>query len=170
MSLTIEPARSDDDIQDVTRLAWAFVALLKDRYPERIAQIDEYLKRQRFEEMLADYSTYFMPPTGECMLARLDGMAVGIVMLKPSEGSLCEMNRMYVDAQARGHGIGRKLCNALISRALELGYTQMQLGALNRHVEALPLYQSLGFERLPDPPGYTAESGVIHMRKTLSPA
>jgi GNAT superfamily N-acetyltransferase len=170
MAVVIEPARSDADIADVTGLAWAFVAQIKQRYPERAQQVEDYLRHQRFEEMLANFREHFMPPSGECMLARLDGSAVGIVMLKPIDPTLCEMNRMYVTPEARGHGIGRSLCEYLMSRALELGYCEMRLGALPRHVEALPLYRSLGFEPDPDPSEFARDDpGVISLRMVLKP-
>lgn len=168
MSLTISPARSDDDIAEVTRLAWAFIAFLKDRYPEKIALIESYLRDQKFEAMLADFRNSFNPPKGECILARLDGAAVGIVMLKPVDGGLCEMNRMYVDPIARGHGVGRKLCDALFARAVALGFSEMRLDALDRHDEALGLYKSLGFGPDPDPPAFAkTDAGIISMRIAL---
>ena len=168
MTVTIDPARSDADLIDATDLAWAFVALLKERYPERAKSLDRYLLDQRFEEMLADFRNCFNPPTGECLIARSDGKAVGIVMLKPVDASLCEMNRMYVVPEARGLGIGRTLCKALISKAIELGYQEMRLGALDRHFEAIPLYRSLGFADNPDPPEFSRDDpGVVHMRIKL---
>jgi GNAT superfamily N-acetyltransferase len=168
MSVTIAPARTDDDITEVTRLAWDFVGFLKERYPERIEFIDAYFRDQKFEEMLADFHNYFTPPKGECVLARLDGVGVGIVKLKPVDGKLCEMNRMFVAPEARGHGVGRKLCTALISRAVELGYDTMRLDALTGHIEALPLYKSLGFEPDADAPDYLkSDPGVVSLRMRL---
>lgn len=168
MSIVIQPARSDDDIADVTRLAWEFIDFLKERYPERLALIESYLIDQQFEEMLANFRTYFVPPAGECMLAWMDGMAVGIVMLKPVQEGLCEMNRMYVNADARGRGVGRDLCNRLINEAKALGYQEMRLNALDRHFEALPLYQSLGFETDPEPPEFAKlDPGIISLRMAL---
>ncbi len=161
----IAKARSDDDIAAVTGLAWDFVGFLLDRFPERADQVRQYLAEQRFEEMLADFRAHFNPPKGECML---DGDPAGIVMLKPVAGRVCEMNRMFVAPRARGHGIGRALCHALIAEARALGYGEMRLGALNRHIEALPLYRSLGFEDDPPPPTYLADdASVIRLRLLL---
>lgn len=169
-AVRIAPVRSDEDVAAAVALAWEFVALLHERYPERAESIDAYLKEQRFEDMLAAFRTFFNPPKGECMLARLDGEAVGIVMLKPVDARACEMNRMFVQARARGRGLGRALCLALFERAIALGYAEMRLGALDRHVEALPLYASLGFETDPNPPAYAADDpGVISLRKFLLP-
>ena len=166
----IVKARSDTDIVDVTELAWAFVAFLLDRYPERADQIRQYLVEQRFKEMLADFRDHFNPPQGECMLARLNGAPVGIVMLKPLTDDVCEMNRMFVLPDARGKGIGRALCHALIAEARALGYHEMRLGALDRHKEALPLYHSLGFAPDPAPPSYLPDDPtVIRLRLLLVP-
>ena len=52
-------------------------------YPETEAAIDAYLVAQDFEGQLADFRDHFNPPHGECLLARLDGAPVGVVMLKP---------------------------------------------------------------------------------------
>ena len=163
----IVKARSDADIAAVTELAWEFVDFLRTRYPERLEDLELYLKKQRFTEMLANFRDHFNPPKGECFLARLDDRPVGIVMLKANFGKACEMNRMFVRAEARGRGIGRALCNALIAEARALGYAEMRLGALDRHVEALPLYRSLGFAAVPARRG-AQDDGVIHMRLTLA--
>lgn len=168
MPVLIAPARSEDDIADVTRLAWDFVRFLRLRYPERAEMISAYLRDQRFEEMLANFRDFFMPPEGECLLARLEGRAVGIVMLKPAAAGLCEMNRMYVAPEARGHGIGRALCEGLFERARAMGYREMRLDALNRHAEALPLYASLGFRPDPEPPAFALrDDGIVSLRRAL---
>ena len=79
-------------------------------FPERAAAIDAYLIAQDFEGQLAAFRGHFNPPRGECLLARLDGAPVGVVMLKPYAAGVCELNRMYVVPAARGRGVGRRLC------------------------------------------------------------
>lgn len=54
---------------------------------------------------------------------------------------------MFVRAEARGKGVARALCDGLIKRARELGYSAITLSALDKHDEAISLYKSLGFER-----------------------
>lgn len=145
----ITKVRTPADVDAARALAWDFVGFLRERYPEMNAEIDAYLESQDFEGMLAAFSDHFNPPTGECLLARLDGRPVGLLMLKRVDDETCEMNRMYVDPSARGRGVGRALCERLFREAWALGYRTMRLSALYRHDEALSLYASLGFERCP---------------------
>jgi GNAT superfamily N-acetyltransferase len=167
-AISIAPVRSDADIAAASRLARDFFAYLRATYPEAEAAIDAYLVVQDFEGQLAGFREHFNPPHGECMLARLDGAPVGVVMLKPYAPGVCELNRMYVAGAARGRGVGRGLCERLIARARELGYHEIRLDALNERIEALPLYRALGFAPDPDPPAHARdEPGVISLRMLL---
>lgn len=155
-NLSIQLVRDEVQAEHVRDMAWEFVAWLKQRYPEMLVEIDEYLVNQNFQGMLDTLLENFSPPEGECLLATLDGRPVGILMLKPYAEGICEMNRMFVRPQGRGHGVARALCKRLKERARELGYSTMVLSALDRHHEALHLYQSLGFKldkRQPDAAG-----------------
>jgi GNAT superfamily N-acetyltransferase len=141
--------RSDADIADASALVWAFFAFLDERYPEMRAEIAAYVAGQQVAEKLAAFAEHFNPPAGECLLARRDGAPVGIVMLKPGGAGWCELNRMYVAPEARGHGVGRRLAAEIVETARALGYAEVRLSALHRHDEALPLYRSLGFAPCP---------------------
>jgi GNAT superfamily N-acetyltransferase len=166
--VSVAPARSDADVAAASRLARDFFAYMRARYTERASDLDAYLADQDFEGQLADFRTHFNPPSGECMLARLDGTPVGVVMLKPYGPGVCELNRMYVVRAARGRGIGRALCEALIARARSLGYREIRLDALNAQVDALPLYRKLGFGPDPDPPAFArAVPELVSMRLAL---
>lgn len=102
------------------------------------------------------------------MLARLGEEPAGIVMLKPYADGVCEMNRMYVPAAARGRGIARALCEVLMARARALGYREIRLDTLNPRVEALPLYRSLGFLPEAERPAFAArDPDVVCLRRPL---
>ncbi|WP_111430379.1 GNAT family N-acetyltransferase [Rhodobacteraceae bacterium DSL-40] len=164
----ITPVRSDDDIALASQLARAFFDYMRAAWPERAGLIDDYLIAQDFEGQLADFRNHFTPPHGECLLARLGGEGVGIVMLKPYAPEVCELNRMYVTRAARGHGLGRRLCEELISQARALGYREIRLDALNERVDAVPLYRKLGFGPDPDPPAFTRrDPEIVSLRMTL---
>jgi GNAT superfamily N-acetyltransferase len=143
----IVKVRDAAQIAAVTGLVWDFFAFLKTRYPDMVAEIDGYVVEQGVAEKLAAFEAHYMPPAGECLLATHGGVAVGTVMLRPAGDGTGEVNRMYVADAARGLGLGRALCSAIIGEGRALGFTALTLAALDRHVEALPLYESLGFAR-----------------------
>ncbi|HVN17699.1 MAG TPA: GNAT family N-acetyltransferase [Dongiaceae bacterium] len=54
---------------------------------------------------------------------------------------------VYVTASERGHGVGRRVMEALLERAAEIeGVQQVLLSVTSTQQAALALYQSLGFE------------------------
>ncbi|WP_052362673.1 GNAT family N-acetyltransferase [Falsirhodobacter sp. alg1] len=168
MSMEITKVRTSDDIAAVRTLVWEFFDVIKQRYPEMHSEIDTYISKQNVAGELENFSAYYLPPKGEAFMAWLDGEPVGIVMLKPRGTSDGEMNRMYVRETARGHGLGRKLGQALVAEARVLGYGAVWLDAIDRHVEALPLYESLGFERYTDPDAFGGEDArFVHMKLAL---
>jgi len=167
--IEISKVRSERDINAVAVLVWEFFDHLRTRYDERLDDIDGYILSKNVAGELDDFATYFNPPAGEALLARKDGVPVGIVMMRPAANGAAEMNRMYVTDAARGFGVGRQLAQHLISEARALGYSMMILDAWDRHQEALPLYESVGFKRYIDtdlaPKGMVATA--IQMRMSL---
>jgi putative acetyltransferase len=59
---------------------------------------------------------------------------------------LCEMKRLYVRQEFRGHNIGRILAERLIAEAAQIGYTRMRLDTVPGQMDkAIPMYRELGF-------------------------
>ncbi|MGC5564000.1 GNAT family N-acetyltransferase [Streptomyces sp. FR-108] len=57
-----------------------------------------------------------------------------------------ELKRMFVIAEARGHGLARRILGALESDARAAGRTRMVLETGNKQPEAIALYASSGYE------------------------
>jgi putative acetyltransferase len=59
------------------------------------------------------------------------------------------MKRMFVPKDFRGSGVGRALCDQVISEAREEGcYHSMRLYTGKRQTEAMRLYERAGFRRI----------------------
>jgi GNAT superfamily N-acetyltransferase len=76
---------------------------------------------------------------------------------------------MYVVPVARGRGLGRLLLVELEAEALRLGYRGVVLETGDRQPEALGLYRSSGYERIPCYPPYDSRALSLCFEKRLPP-
>ncbi len=133
-SAVITEARADADYQEA-----------RDLFGEYAQALGIDLEFQGFASELKGIREMYGPPRGCLLLARLGGRVVGCVALRPREGRVCEMKRLYVRPAARGSRAGRLLALALIARAQSLGYERMVLDTLPSMRTAQALYATLGF-------------------------
>jgi GNAT superfamily N-acetyltransferase len=87
----------------------------------------------------------FAPPEGCFLLATYDGQPAGCAAFRQFAPGICELKRMYVRPQFRGHGIARKLVETLVDEARQRNYSMMYLETTTFMQHAQALYHSLGF-------------------------
>ncbi len=104
---------------------------------------------QGFEKELAGLPGDYVPPSGRLFLAYNDGELAGCVALHRFRGDTCEMKRLYLRPAHRGSGAGRRLAEAVIAAAQQIGYARMVLDTLPSMRTAQALYRSLGFREIP---------------------
>jgi ribosomal protein S18 acetylase RimI-like enzyme len=99
--------------------------------------------------VLNDPEGQILAPGGVILLA-LDGdTPVGTGALIPMGPHEFELAKMGVTERARGRGIGRALCVALVALARERGAHRVELLSQTTLAPAVSLYRSLGFEEVP---------------------
>ena len=124
-------------------------ALAKQLFVEYAASIGVDLEYQGFGAELAGLPGKYAPPTGELLIARVNGGAAGCVALRALDRATLEMKRLYVRPSTRGMGLGKRLVEAAITCAREHGYAELRLDTLATMAAAQALYRSLGFVEIP---------------------
>jgi ribosomal protein S18 acetylase RimI-like enzyme len=119
-----------------------------------------------FDEELARLPRPFISPDGCLLVAMFDGQAAGCVALRNLSDGVCEMKRLYVKPEFRGHKIGKALAEAVIEEGRRLGYGTMRLDTLKTMLSAQNLYAALGFKVIA-PYFYKPEEESVFMELTL---
>jgi putative acetyltransferase len=79
------------------------------------------------------------------LVARLHGKAVGCGGIKCFGNNSAELKRIFVHDEARGHGVGRKIMAELETQAIARNVTRIFLETGPLNVEAVRMYEALGY-------------------------
>ena len=146
-----------------TAADFAAAALLFKEYAD---QLPIGLEFQGFEAELEQLPDMYAPPGGCLLIGRCGFDALGCGAVRRLKAGACEMKRLYLRPHARGSGLGRRIAQALVSRARELGYARMYLDTLEGMAAARAVYRSLGF-RETAPYYLNPFPGVVYMELDL---
>jgi GNAT superfamily N-acetyltransferase len=90
------------------------------------------------------------PPDGEFLVVYVNGEAVGCGGFKRLDRRTAEIKRMFVSAERRGRGLGRRILERLEDDATQAGYELARLDTGDKQPAALHLYRSAGYREIPD--------------------
>ncbi len=90
------------------------------------------------------------PPGGLLLLATGDGEPIAIGGVRDLDREVAEIKAMFVAPAFRGRGISRRLLERLEEIAAEHGCKAARLDTLATLKAACGLYESAGYERVPD--------------------
>ena len=130
---------------------------VRELFREYAAELDVDLEFQDFETEVADPLGFY-----EVVLLAAHGCAA----LRRIDEQTCEMKRLYVQAAARGTGLGHALADTLIAHARARGYDRMRLDTLPAMSAARKLYASLGFREI-EPYRYNPVPGTTFFELEL---
>ncbi|HEY4066145.1 MAG TPA: GNAT family N-acetyltransferase [Burkholderiaceae bacterium] len=167
----IRPASSPSDFAAFASLVTEYVAWFRTRYHDDADFVDGIFGHQSLDAELQALPRAYAAPNGRALLAvREDGQVAGAGAYRRLPDGACEMKRLFVPARFGGHGTGRRLCNTLIASARDDGYALMRLDTGRRLLEAISMYESLGFTRCPPYHEYPAAlmREIVFMELSLS--
>jgi GNAT superfamily N-acetyltransferase len=151
--------RVDPDDPDVDRFVAALLAELAVRYdeedPDTIAPTD--------------------PGARWVLLVDDDGARIGCGAVQRLAKSVPgapadhgEIKRVYVVPEARGRGLSRLLMDGLLELARDAGYTWMQLETGDVQPEAIGLYETSGWTRVPNYGQYVEDPRSICFGRSIA--
>lgn len=94
---------------------------------------------------LAAFRDRFDPERDCIWMAEQDGRLVGFVAVCHRDDDLAQLRYLYVDPAARGHGLGRRLVQAVVDFARDAGYPGVMLWTMEGLDAARRLYESFGW-------------------------
>ncbi len=112
----------------------------------------EYGWNATFEALVADIVARYIrehdPQTERCWIAEQDGTPVGSIFVVRHDAQTAKLRLLYVDATARGQGIGHRLVEEAIGFARAVGYKRMVLWTNAALTDARRLFETTGFDFL----------------------
>ena len=103
------------------------------------------------------------------LTARRDGELLGSIALLVIAPGHAEMKRMFVRAEFRGIGLGRRLLNALEEVACHRSIRRISLETGIKQLEAIGLYRTSGYQDCPPFGDYKSDPLSLFMTKSLMP-
>ena len=91
-------------------------------------------------------------------------IVVAFGQLLEIDSTKCHMARVIVLPTGQGMGYGKKICNNLVERAIQLNCKEVSLNVFKENQNALGLYGRLGFNTISE----DAASGTLKMVKSLT--
>jgi len=145
-----------NDIQS-EYFAWINTMLMR----EHNCSLSPFAIQQIMDETANNWSLY-SGCLGRFFLAYIGNCVCGMAGIKYVSKDICELKRLYVSPRYRRAGLGRSLVERLVAEARILGYNKMRLETLDFMVDAIRLYESLGFLKIAEFDGTEGRGYGIH--------
>lgn len=158
-TITIVSAQSSAEFDQIRAL-----------FEEYAHHLQADLSFQHFEHDIDNLPGDYAQPSGELLLALVDGAPAGCCALRPLPDveyvNAAEMKCLFVRPAFRRFGLGRLLSEATLEAAELAGYQYVLLDTLNEMESARTLYQDLGFTEIP-PYYHNPVAGAHYLMATI---
>ena len=103
-------------------------------------------------EIVARFLREFDARREAAFIAEKDGAIVGSVFCVRQSDAVAKLRLLYVEPEARGLGLGRRLVDAAVGFARATGYREMTLWTNDVLVAARRIYEAAGFRLVAEEP------------------
>lgn len=111
--------------------------------------------------VIAEYLEQHDPDREAAWVAELDGRRVGAVYCVRNSDEVGQLRLLFVDSEARGHGVGRGLVNECIHFVRAQGYERMVLWTNSSLASARRIYDAAGFVQMKQEPHPVFPEGTM---------
>jgi GNAT superfamily N-acetyltransferase len=114
-------------------------------------------------KIVSEFLMNFDAAKERCWIAEIDGKHAGHIFLvkHPSEPDTAKLRLLFVDASARGLGLGDALVKECVRFARSAGYTKVVLWTQSILVAAHRLYERAGFRLVKEEPHHSFGKDLI---------
>jgi DNA-binding MarR family transcriptional regulator/GNAT superfamily N-acetyltransferase len=114
---------------------------------QAVLYAQEYGWDGSYEILIAGILGKFQPGPGEQgWIAQMDGAPAGAIFIVRESDEVARLRLLHVESFARGHGLGRKLVDTVITFARGANYRVLKLWTNDVLVSARRIYEATGFE------------------------
>ena len=132
---------------------------------QAVLYAQEYGWNAQFEALVAEIVAKFIrdfdPKAERCWIAEKDGKPVGSVFVVRQDEHTAKLRLLYVEASARGLGIGHRLVDECLRFARLAGYKKMMLWTNSVLVDAQRIYEKAGFQLIEEEPHHSFGKDLI---------
>lgn len=133
-----------------------------------IARLDEDLHRRYPAEFVHGFDPGSIAGgRGVFLVGRLGGRPLACGAVRALEPGVGEVKRIYVAAEARGRGLARRILKALEDEGRKLGFARIVLETGTNQPEAMGLFASEGYAKIPPFGEYIGDPYSVCMEKRL---
>lgn len=112
-------------------------------------------------EIVGQFARTYDPSCERCWVAEREGEVIGSVFIVRQDDDTAKLRLLYVDASARGLGLGRRLVEETLRFARDKGYKRMILWTNDVLVSARRIYEVAGFELLEEEPHHSFGKDLV---------
>ena len=153
MKPTIKVVKTTSENPDFISLIKIFDTFLWERYPE--------LKKDYWGNNVIEFNA-------NVFLVYLNEKPVASGCFKKYNANTVELKRMFVSPEARGLGLAQLVIKELETESKSQGFETMILETLYKQIEAIGLYQKVGFSIVDNYEPYVGLPNSVCMSKTIN--